>query len=149
MHELRNGEHPHNVGAAIAGSQEFRETLIDRVTEDQRSELLAEYADKEYGLLLVFEEGERESFKLEEGVAGVVYWSESIDEPDTDLRQLSQEETELLLASFESVITNRIIQYYLQHPADDTHAAYGLYDLHLHRVARAKRYLASQDRSTT
>ena len=138
MHQLRNGQRPQTVGAPMTVNQSMMESLIDHVTEHQQAELLAEYAEKEYGLLLVFTEEERERYELDEGVAGLVYWSEETDEPDSGLRQLKQEEARLLLESFESVITNRVIKHYQKHPADDKHPAYGLYQLHRERVEDAK-----------
>ena len=141
MHQLRNGQRPQNVGAPMTVNQSIMESLIDHVTEHQQAELLAEYAEKEHGLLLVFTEGEREHLDLDKGVAGLVYWSEGTDEPDSGLRQLKQEEADLLLESFESVITNRVIKHYQQHPGDDKHPAYDLYQLHRARVEGTEGHL--------
>ena len=110
-------------------SSQATEELEDRVVEPD-NEMLAEYADYEYGLLVQLKPGETADFGLPPETAAVVCWSGVNEEPPTELRRLTQEEADLLRSNYGSTVAEQIIRHYRANPADDGHPAYALYDLY-------------------
>ena len=129
MNTLPNGQSPHSIGVPPNPRLEIYKALVEYVSGAANGQLLSEYADTQYGTLVKLTPEEQKRFQLEPGQTAAVCWTETHDEePGCNVRVLTDDEAQLLLESYESIIVRGVIEHYRANPADDGHPAYALYN---------------------